>query len=78
MSEIVDITKNLAHFNVAAVCLAEHWDDGYMDTRYCHERWIATVPCGTNLFTLQCPKCMVQNSFAMFLPEDYIEYEEEE
>ena len=59
MTDIVDITKNLPHFVVMAMCLP------------CKNRWIGTVVAKTSLFRLECPACGVQDSFASFVPCEY-------
>lgn len=58
-TEVVDITKNLPHFVVMAMCLP------------CKKRWIGTVVARTSLFSLECPACGAQESFASFMPVEY-------
>lgn len=50
---------NKKYFTALALCLA------------CNHRWIASVLSRTSLFKLQCPICMVQDSFASLLTDDY-------
>lgn len=61
MSEPIDICKNLPHFNIMALCLS------------CSHRWIGLVVARTSLFQLECPRCGAQNSFATFIPDEYLE-----
>lgn len=65
---IIEAYKDPAWFNVMALCLN------------CHYKWIGSVEAKTSLFTLECPGCGADNSFASFLPDDYLdqlpEYEE--
>jgi hypothetical protein len=61
MAEVIDITQNEPHFNVLAVCLN------------CLNKWIGTVHYKIGLFTLECPKCGEQDSFASVLPHEYID-----
>lgn len=72
MSEVEDIFKNKPHFNVLAMCVSTKFDDVHFDTETCGYRWIGTVISGTSLFGLECPKCGRQNSFASFIPDDYL------
>jgi len=39
----------------------------------CLHRWIGAVTKGTALTSLECPRCGKSNSFASFLPADYID-----
>jgi len=39
----------------------------------CHHKWICSVIAHTSLLKLECPKCYKNNSFASFLPRDYLE-----
>lgn len=39
----------------------------------CFCRWIGHVKIDTSLFKLECPKCGVQDSFASFVPDSYLE-----
>ncbi len=71
MTEPIDILKNKAHFNVLAMCVAERFD-GISHT-VCGHRWIGTVVANTSLFKLECPKCGEYDSFASFIPVDYLE-----
>lgn len=47
-------------FAALAMCLA------------CQKRWVAGVPKETSLFTLECPECHEQKSFASILPSEYL------
>lgn len=73
MDKPIDIMKNKPHFNVLAMCVSEEYDDVTFDTRVCGHRWIGTVVARTSLFKLECPKCGQQDSFASFIPGDYLE-----
>jgi hypothetical protein len=64
-----DIFKNKPHFNVMAICMAP---STCKHESLCLHRWIGTVMANTSLFKLECPKCGAQNSFASFLPLDYL------
>lgn len=58
---IESIDKNQPHYNVLALCLE------------CNHKWIGTVPARAKLFELECSQCETQNSFASFLPDEYLE-----
>lgn len=60
-AKILDFCANDPHFNVWALCLD------------CKQRWIGTVHYSTSLFTLVCPRCNRENSFASIIPDDYSE-----
>lgn len=49
------------HFNVIIMCLP------------CSHRWVGMVECQTSLFRLECPDCGAQDSFASFIPDEYLE-----
>jgi len=72
MDNVTDVFKNKPHFNVIAMCVAKKYDDVLFDTETCGHRWIGTVISGTSLFALECPRCCGQNSFASFLPDEYL------
>lgn len=72
MSEPIDINQNKPHFNVLAVCFAPKWAHDPSE-ELCLHRWIGTVMAQTSLFKLECPVCGAQNSFASFIPHDYLE-----
>jgi len=61
MKNVEDITSRLPRYTVAAVCVR------------CFHRWIGSVLARTSLFGLECPECHMQESFASFLPEGYME-----
>lgn len=63
MSEVTSLDDKRPHYAVMAMCLQAS----------CQHRWFATVLARTSLFKLECPKCGAQNSFASFLPQDYLE-----
>lgn len=48
------------HFNVWAMCLP------------CSHRWIGTVHYKTSLFSLLCPECGSEESFASIIPNEYL------
>jgi len=63
MSNVVDLSKHrmpVEKFVILALCIS------------CRHRWIGTVESSTSLFKLQCPKCDEQNSFASFIPPEYL------
>lgn len=70
MSKVIDLTEARAvraaekhqgpYWNVNALCLE------------CFHRWIGGVLAETSLFQLQCPRCGAFNSFASFIPDDYL------
>ena len=49
------------HFDCACMCLG------------CNFRWLGMVPITAPLFKLQCPQCLIQDSFAVPLPMDYVQ-----
>lgn len=55
------IKDNDPHFNAHALCLN------------CHYKWIAVVHFTTSLFTLECPKCLGNNSFGSIIPREYLD-----
>lgn len=61
MKTLLTAHKEPGYFNVIALCLL------------CRHKWIGMVEVETSLFTLQCPACGTQDSFASFLPDDYLE-----
>lgn len=65
MSNVVDLNSRRPpseemFWNVFALCLA------------CGTKWIGTVPNNVSLFKLECPHCGNFNSFATFVPDDYV------
>lgn len=73
-NEPIDILKNQPHFNVLALCLeVERCIVTGGTYKMCGHRWIGTVVSKTSLFKLECPKCGAQNSFASFIPHDYLQ-----
>lgn len=71
-NNVIDITQRIEHrkqeeinarphFNVLAMCLE------------CCSQWIGTVDAEVSLFRLECYKCKECNSFASFIPPDYME-----
>lgn len=60
MSDVIDINSKKAHYPILAMCIA------------CKHRWIGIVVAATSLFRLECPTCGAQDSFASFLPIDYM------
>jgi hypothetical protein len=74
MFEVLDINRNKPHYNVMAICMAPKTIQFHENCKnLCYHRWIGTVMKNTNLFELECPKCRHQNSFASFLPDEYLE-----
>ena len=61
MEKVTDITKNVPHTNYHVLCV-NTWFNG-KDSLPCLNKWVATVPDGTNLFRLECPKCGESESF---------------
>ena len=62
MDNVIDIRdRQGAWFNVMALCLG------------CKHKWIGTVECRTSLFKLECPKCGAFDSFASFIPDQWID-----
>lgn len=62
INEMLEKRKdNEPHFNVWAMCLP------------CSHRWIGVVHFETSLFSLECPSCGAQESFASIIPRDYLE-----
>lgn len=61
IGKIIDINSLQPHWTLMAMCLS------------CKKTWVATVPAHTELFGLECPLCAEQNSFASFVPIDYLE-----
>lgn len=59
--EVIDINKNKPHWTLLALCLC------------CKKTWVATVMAETELFSLECPNCGGQDSFASFVPLDYLQ-----
>lgn len=51
---------NEKYFSVLAMCT------------FCFQKWFASVLPETSLFKLECPKCHRQNSFASFIPDEYL------
>lgn len=49
------------YFNVIALCLV------------CTGKWIGTVKATASLFQLECPHCKEFDSFASFIPDEYLE-----
>lgn len=49
------------YFNVLAMCLP------------CSHRWITTVERKISLFKLLCPECQATDSFATFIPDEFID-----
>lgn len=72
MSNVEDINKNKNHYSVLAMCVNQKFE-GKLLVDLCGYRWIGTVVAGTSLFKLQCPRCGEQDSFASFLPDEYME-----
>lgn len=60
MSNIVDINKNKRHWVFSAMC------------RTCMYAWVAVVPKDTNIFKLECKHCGDFNSFASYIPSDFL------
>lgn len=63
MNNVIDLSKYRARpdkFVILALCLN------------CDHRWIGVIESDTQLFRLQCPKCEEHNSFASFIPSEYL------
>ncbi len=61
MAEVENIFKNEPTYTIAAVCVR------------CWHRWLGSVMARTSLFGLECPECRQQESFATFLPDEYMQ-----
>jgi len=58
---ITHIDEYKTHYAIIILCLA------------CRFRWFGTVAQNTSLFKLECPQCREQDSFASFLPDEYLD-----
>ena len=58
---VTNLDDRRPHCNVFALCLA------------CWNRWIGTVVVRTSFFKLECPACKERESFASFIPDEYLE-----
>ncbi len=58
---VVPIQQAQPHYAVAVFCVI------------CLHRWLGLVVKETNIFQLECPSCKSQDSYACFLPQEYLE-----
>lgn len=59
-SKVVSIDDAKPHFGVLAICLV------------CLHKWICSVVADTSLFALECPQCHDHDSYASFIPDEYL------
>lgn len=60
VAKVVSIARNQKKYMVTAICLI------------CQKRWIEAVTHNTAIFKLPCPSCKSRESYASFVPYEFL------